>query len=275
MDVRADFVGPASLGISLWNSVIIQKLLHNACSWIAMAQKTTRRLERIQLQFFKRLYSLPPSAPNAGTWWISGCIPLSWRILAAKFKFAQHLTARGEDTVAGRVWDLEKRGWLPGGIYGELTEAHRLHGIPMPNPAMNKEEYNTVVDRATFRVAVEAVRTAALASSKLRHMRHHTTYGSEINNWHSMEDIKLTARAKLSCVPEFGADWGREDRCECGARDTFLHAAEDELDMRCDRYAVARAAYPNRLNDDAALLKFTKEVLRIKELTNMDWRGGG
>ena len=36
-------------------------------------------------------------------------------------------------------------------------------------------------------------------------------------------------RAKLSCLPEFGADWGRGEFCECGARDTFRHAAMEEV----------------------------------------------
>ena len=273
-DIRAGYVGPARLGITLWNSVILQKLLHNACSWIAMSQKTTRMLERVQLQFLKKLYSLPPSAPNAGTWWISGCLPLSWKVLATKFKFAHHLKSRGVATVAGRVWELERRGWLPSGLYGELLEANRTHSIPWPNEDLSKKEYAGVVDRAIFTAAYHAVREAALASGKLQIFRHNPTYGADLNDWHNLQDIQLAARAKLSCLPEFGADWGRGDQCGCGARDTFLHAAGTNAGQNCDRYGVARAAYPDRFTSDLDLLKFTREVLRIRQLLGGQPLGG-
>ena len=132
-----------------------------------------------------------------------------------------------------------------------------------------------MVDRAIFQAAFQAVRTAALTSSKLQLLRHHTRYRSEMNSWHNLEDIKLVARAKLSCVPEFDAYWGRVKWCECGVPDTFLHAADNGQDQGCDRYGVARAAHPDRLHDDTALLHFTKEIIRIRELTNLDWGAGG
>ena len=272
-DIRASFVGPIRLGLTLWSAVILQKLTHNACSWIAMANKTTRRLERVQLQFLKKLYSLPPSAPNAGTWWLSGCLPISWKVLACKFKFSKHLTRRGTESVAGRVWELERRGWLPGGLYGELLEASRLHGIPMPDHVLSKEQYSCEVDRKIFRAAFGAVRAAALLSPKLRLLRNATRYGSEMNDWHDREDVQLVARAKLSCVPGFGADWGRADLCECGTRDTFVHAADDGDDNgQCNVYGAARAAHPNRLYDDRELLLFTRQVTRARELRRA---GGG
>ena len=263
-DVRAGFLGPVRLGLTLWKAVILQKYLHNSCSWVALSAKTTRRIERIQLQFLKQLYSLPPSAPNAGVWWISGCIPLSWKVLAAKFKFSQHLTARGVDTVAGRVWDLERRGWLPGGLWGELTQANAEHGIPMPGLQYEKAEYSKLIDRSIFRAATGSVKAAILQSNKLVLLRDCTTFGSQLNDWHDLEQIKTTARAKLSCLPAFGADWGRRELCECGQRDTFRHVLDEN---GCDRYGVARVAYPDRHTNDTQLLRFAREVVDIKTMT--------
>ena len=264
-DVRAGFVGPARLGITLWNSVILQKLLHNSCSWVAITSKTTKKLERIQLQFLKKMYSLPPSAPNAGTWWISGILPISWRVLANKFKFALHLTKRGENTVAGKVWELERGGWLPAGLYGELLEANLRHGVPMPANYFDKAEYARMVDRTIFRAAYTAVSEAVRGSSKLQLLRHNDIYGAEINDWHNLVDIQLVARAKLSCLPEFGADWGRNEHCHCGARDTFRHAALGEgAGDQCARYRAARELYPTRLTEDSTLLQFVREVGRIR-----------
>ena len=177
--------------------------------------------------------------------------------------------------MAGRVWDLEQRGWLQGGLFGELLEAHRLHGIPLPDTALDKEEYAGEVNKAIFRAAVQAVREATSNSTKLLILRHHERYGSDMNSWHNLDEIKLVARAKLSCLAEFGADWGRAETCECGARDTFLHAAGIGLDAGCEKFRVTRESYPDRARDDAALLNFTKEVLRIKATVNINRGAGG
>ena len=265
-DLRATFIGPIRVGLTLWNSVILQKLIHNSCTWIKMAQKTTRKLERLQLQFLKKLYSLPMSAPNAGTWWIAGCLPLSWKVLSAKFKFAYHLTVRGNASVAGRVWQLEQEGRLPGGLLSEITEAHTLHNIPLPDLNLSKREYGTAVNRAIFRAAYQAVKEAVRASSKCHLLWNATNYGADLNDWHNNDNIHLVARAKLSCLQEFGGDWGRQEVCECGELDTFRHAASIDDHQACGRYAVARAAHPNRLQDDEELLRFTREVQRIKQL---------
>ena len=266
-DVRASFIGPIRIGLLLWNSVILQKVMHNCCTWIKMAQRTTRKLERIQLQFLKKLYSLPPTAPNAGTWWISGCLPLSWKVLAAKFKFVFHLTKRGPMSVAGKVWELEKSGHLPGGLFSELAEANRVHGIPLPDNNLDKKEYATQVNKSVFRAAARSVGEAVRASPKLQLLWQSEHYGAELNDWHNNADIQLAARAKLSCVPEFGGDWGRGELCECGERDTFRHAALPNDQVNCHKYDAARLSHPRREHDDYDLLKFTKEVLRIKENT--------
>lgn len=94
-------------------------------------------------------------------------------------------------------------------------------------------------------------------------------YGAELNDWHNNDNIHMIARAKLSCLQGFGGDWGRQEFCECGEIDTFRHAASLEDQPTCDRYAVAKAAHPNRLQNDEELLDFTKEVLRIRELVGM------
>ena len=164
------------------------------------------------------------------------------------------------------MWELERRGWLPGGLYGELLEANREHHIPMPDLNLSKTQYAGEVDRAIFRAALTAVKTAVQQSTKLQLLRHSTRYGSQLNDWHNLDDIKLVARAKLSCLPEFGADWGRAELCECGARDTFVHAADEGENQDCDRYGVAREAYPDRLICDVVMLHFTKEIIQIREL---------
>ena len=121
-----------------------------------------------------------------------------------------------------------------------------MHGIPMPNTQLGKEEYEGVVGRAVSRAAQLAVKAAIPDSNKLALLHDNTTYGAQLNDWHNLDDIKRVARAKLSCLPEFGGDWGRAEHCECGARDTFAHAAMED-NGNCDRYRVTREAHRERL----------------------------
>ena len=138
-------------------------------------------------------------------------------------------------------------------LCGELQTTHNTHGIPWPDIRYGKREYGKLVDRMVRWAAVNAMRNIVATSPKLCLLRNSTEYGTSINEWQDTDQIKVVARAKLSCLPEFGADWGQDVHCECGARDTFRHASDP---AGCDRYGVARAAFPNRLTDDREMLGF-------------------
>ena len=45
---------PVVAGLTLWQSVILQKVLHNSCTWLAMIRTITRQTESIQLKFLKK-----------------------------------------------------------------------------------------------------------------------------------------------------------------------------------------------------------------------------
>ena len=111
--------------------------------------------------------------------------------------------------------------------------------------------------------AVAAVEQIVQTSPKLVLLRESTTYGAALNDWQDTDQIKLVARAKLSCLQEFGADWGRNELCECGERDTFRHTSDP---LGCERYGVARAAHPDRLVNDREMLGFASEAIRIRLL---------
>ena len=260
-DIKAAVMGPVVAGMTLWQSVILQKVLHNSCTWLAMDKATTRQVEAIQMKFLKKMYALPVSSSNAGVWWLAGVLPMSWRILQAKFKFAYHLELRGPDALAGRIWQLEKRGMLTGGLYSELVKAAVDYNIPLPDRTIPKVEYSKEVAAAIRRAATAAVRAAMLKCTKLRPLHHQTRKGADCNQWLQLEDIRLVMRAKLSCLTQFQADFGTNDVCECGHRLTFLHVALEDIDS-CDRWRDSRRKYPLRWDNDRQLLLFTQEVLQ-------------
>ena len=95
------------------------------------------------------------------------------------------------------------------GLHRKMGEAHTRHGIPMPDGRVRKEVYVKMVDRSVFTVAIAVIRDSARRSSKLFHISEADRFGAQMNDWSELTEVKLAARARLTCLPEFGAGWVR------------------------------------------------------------------
>ena len=108
-----------------------------------------------------------------------------------------------------------------------------------------------------FKAGYKAVRTAMSRSEKLQFLYKKRRFGEDFNSWGNLADIRLTARAALSCLTEFRGDFGEAARCSCGEIDTFAHVRRT-----CPTFFSTRKEYISRDFTNTQLLGFTKEVLR-------------
>ena len=68
------------------------------------------------------------------------------------------------------------------------------------------------VKKAIFKAGYDTVKQAVNKSTKLTILAKKRRFGEDFNTWENLADIKLIARAALSCLVEFRGDFGEAAR---------------------------------------------------------------
>ena len=273
-DIKSCYIGPVSTAIVLWESIIIKKLLNNASSWVGIKPSTIQKLDKVQTNFYKRLLKLPRAAPTLGIWWEVGCLPMSWRIMGEKLKFAQHLEWKDENNLAGRVWAMEQKGMLVG-LKDEITKYIDKYQLPPPTRLLNKFQYKKVLKRTITKEARLDLRKKLLDSTKLAYL---ATWDQDKGPQMTMTDlnrIRTLTRCRISCHFSFSGDFGSGVKCRCGQPDTLHHVrqgCEEYMDLMTD------SNVDEMLNSVERSEKFYEAVLARREemkLSDASRRRGG
>ena len=221
-DIKSCYIGPATTATVLWESIIIKKVLNNAASWVGITQATMQKLEKVQTNFYKRLLRLPRTAPTLGIWWETGCMPMHWRIIMEKMKFAQHLEWKGEESLAGKVWKIEKEGRIVG-LKSEIEQYIEKYQLPQPTKLLSKLQYKKVLKKAIRKESRLQLRKQLLESSKLSYLSEWDQQQAPQMMMTDLERIRMLTRCRISCHFSFSGDFGSGAKCECGQLDTLHH----------------------------------------------------
>ena len=221
-DVKSSYIGPVATASLLWEAVLIKKILNNAESWIGISPVTMKKLESVQTNFFKRLLRLPRTAPTLGIWWEAGCLPMHWRVIMEKLKFAQRLEWKQEENLAGRLWKMEKEGKITG-LKTEIEEYINKYQLPPPTKLLSKEQYKKVLKRTIKTEARLEMRQKLLESSKLAYLSEWDQKQGPQMTMVDLERIRMITRCRLGCNFAFSGDFGSGIKCRCGEIDTIGH----------------------------------------------------
>ena len=187
-----------------------------------MKKESVRKLERVQLGFLKRLLQLPRSAPTAGVWWDSGCLPMEWRIVAEKLKFVQHLEWKVGESLAAKLWRLEKEEKVTG-LKAELEMYINKYSLPPPSRLMSKAQYKKALKKAVQEEARGEIRIMLTESSKLRYLVGWEQDRGPQMTMTDLERIRFITRCRLGSHSSFTGDFGSGKHCSCGNLDTIGH----------------------------------------------------
>ena len=83
-DVRSNSIVGLSVGIDLWESVVLPMLLFNAETWFSIPQRTMDELENLQKQFFRCILAVGSGCPIPSLYWETGGMLIKYRILLKK-----------------------------------------------------------------------------------------------------------------------------------------------------------------------------------------------
>ena len=75
---------------------------------------TIQELENIQLRFYRTLFAVGSGCPLPIIYWDTGGILMKYRILKQKLIFYHHLAALPTPSLAGEIFEVQRRLHLPG-----------------------------------------------------------------------------------------------------------------------------------------------------------------
>ena len=221
-DCRSAYIGPVHLAVTLWESIIVSKVITNASSWIRLSEKAIKILEQNQLDFLRRLLKLPRTTPSAGVWWETGVMPWKWRIIQKKMKFAQHLERRNSEALAAKLWKMEKEN-LTDGLLHEIRDWISKYNLPAPSPNVSILEYKRRLKKAVVECSRKEVWDQVILSKKLSYMAYWHQLRAPQMGMLDIKRISFITRCRLASTFEFSADFGSGVKCECGELDTMAH----------------------------------------------------
>ena len=109
-DCRSAMTGGLLTGITVWESAILPKLLYNAECWFNISQASIKKLENVQLCFYRMLFSVGSGCPIPILYWDSGGLPMKLRILKKKLIFLHHVKTLPEESLAKEVVEVQEKG---------------------------------------------------------------------------------------------------------------------------------------------------------------------
>ena len=120
--------GGISAGITIWETSIVPKLLHNSECWLEISKSSLQQLESVQLQFMRVLLAVGQGCPKPALYWDTGIIMMKYRILKNKLLFLHHLENLSDDSLAKEVYKGQKDLNLPG-LFQECSQFLTEFGI--------------------------------------------------------------------------------------------------------------------------------------------------
>ena len=90
-DCRSKCLGGLELGLEIYELAYIPALLNNAQSWIDIDKTTMDKLEDLQCNFLRILFSTPASTPRAALVWDCGTLRMKFRVMEKKLIFLNYI----------------------------------------------------------------------------------------------------------------------------------------------------------------------------------------
>ena len=139
-----------------------------------------------------------------------------------KLKFLQHLEWKENESLAGKLWRLEKE-YQVSGLKEEVEKYIVKYSLPAPSRMMSMVQYKTVLKEAIKLESRNEVRILMMESSKLRYLVGWDQARAPQMGMTDLKRIQSITRSRLSAHYAFSADFGSGKRCSCGELDTFGH----------------------------------------------------
>ena len=259
-DIKACNLQPVSIGLMLWNKVVLPSLLYNSNTWICMKTKDVGLLENLQYDFLRRLMRAPRNMLRAGLLWECGQWPLWYKVIFEKIMLYRHIINLPQSSLAKQTLVAEPA--TLEGLKFEVIQFCRTNLIPVPVEGTDKLEYRKVLKKNIDAVVGRELRAKIEASSTM-----HDVAGErfEVKNYITESGLgraRLIFSLRTSTTDRllgnrFGTQFSRF--CLCGkGYETSQHV------KRCSLYQVCEVGLPDRLTNPFQISEYWGRIFALK-----------
>ena len=114
-DARSGVVGRIVTALKLWESSLLPFLLNSSETWLDIPNEAMNLLNEIQDIFLWKILKTPKSTPKILMYFDTGQMFMKNRVIQRKLNFLWHLSSLGEESIAYRIFEQQrKKEHLPG-----------------------------------------------------------------------------------------------------------------------------------------------------------------
>ena len=219
----------SNIAFKLFESLVIQPLLHNCASWIGITEKHIKELQKFQNKFIRRVLHLPHSVTHAILDWDVGMWPMEWRIKERKLNFVRQILEKNDENICKQTLIQE----METGINGLAHECNKVCeeiDIPeiMDNNVMTKRQIKeTIRDTITLKNK-EKMLSFRKVADRVSEDPSDNNYLDRMGLTHSRIWIRYRARAIKGVKANHKRSW--RNNLECRFCDDKILETQEHLE---------------------------------------------
>ena len=268
-DWRTEVIGGFETAIILWEACVIPSLLHSSSTWTQISKTTENKLNNLQRWFVRLIMQVPQGTPSASLTWETGLMDMRLRIWREKLMLILHIRSLGEETLAQKVYNEQKKEGWPG-LAKETKEICEELGIVDCNTThLSKSEYKELVNDALKMKDEEFLRKEAEGKRKCGKIMEESYGKKGYIAKGKINEVRNIFKARVG-MTEFADNFSKDKRfmrtnwlCRCGKK----RESEDHITKECPIYDDIRSEYED-LYDDIQLASFFSKVLERRDLVD-------
>ena len=219
----------SKIAFKLFESLVIQPLLHNCASWIGITEKHIQELQKFQNKFIRRVLHLPHSITHAILDYDVKMWHMDWRIKERKLNFVRQILLKSDENICKQTLIQEMETGI-NGLAHECNNVCRDIDIPeiMENNVMSKKQIKEAIQEKISSQNKEKMLSFRKVADRVSEDSSDNNYLDRMGLTHSRIWIRYRARAIKGVKANHKRSW--KDNLECRFCDEKILETQEHLE---------------------------------------------
>ena len=188
-DCRSNCLGGMEVGLEVYELAYIPALLNNAQSWIEIDKTTMDKLEDLQCNFLRILFSTPASTPRAALVWDCGTLRMKFRVMEMKLIFLHYIISQSDDSLAHQIlYEQWNNNW-PGLVQECNQFIEQLNILDPFEINLSKNEWKKIVKEAISKANSDELKDEI--TNKYKKLKKSELQGEDFGRKEYIKNLKL------------------------------------------------------------------------------------
>ena len=199
-DWRAQCVGGFCSALDLFELAILPTLMYNSDTWVDIPKEAEEKLENLQLFYVRLVLRVPQGTPKIALRSETGLLSMRLRIWKKKCMLVHHIRGLGNETLAKKVYEEQRRNNWPG-LAVEVTKiCSELDIEDLNDTNMSKKRVKDLVDKACNLKDEQDMKAGMEGMTKLELLRLEDCKLKSYMRQKSLKDVRDTFRTRTQLM---------------------------------------------------------------------------